>query len=589
MIKPNRGKWDNYDPNMDRLLFFAQSSREMLFDYTLDSYKVPTLNTHYRCIESIYNAELIKTGIADKKSMRPIIDEFLFSFSNDPVINEIFGTKKELYLKEIEKRKKEETSEDLIKILNIIKNELDIKYPLEVKNQLVRSMELDEVGKREIYNLARSALVELMYSGYSRGFIFHKINDFFFIGSNQQITKPNQIKSFLDSFDLKEKEFDVIFRLNENLGKYISSDSIDPRTDDDKEISYIKNGDAEFPRLFKFKGIKTKDPESARNEAEERLKFITSIIKYYEHKLSTIWKDDVLIYDVDNNNPIILKPMVRPILKRPDRRSAEIEEKFLDLFLEDRIDERSKDLIGRALEHHYEAISAINREHQLLTLWSTIEGLLTFPEKSPRITYIIKSINPLLVIDYPKKLIFDLHRQFEKNSNSSDLREILDGIDYGRNSFEKCAAIISIEENNSYREEIKEILGNNHILKYKIDYLNQQLSSASSIETAIKEHSNRVAWNVQRIYRVRNEISHSMVRSPLHDIMINMLIENLHSYVDRILDMLIDNTMNNPGFSIDDIFLKISLELSEHMYILERNRKSGKCNSENYLLYLFRQ
>ncbi len=31
-----RGKWDNYDPNMDRLLFFAQSSHEMLFDYTLD-------------------------------------------------------------------------------------------------------------------------------------------------------------------------------------------------------------------------------------------------------------------------------------------------------------------------------------------------------------------------------------------------------------------------------------------------------------------------------------------------------------------------------------------------------------------------
>ena len=126
-------------------------------------------------------------------------------------------------------------------------------------------------------------------------------------------------------------------------------------------------------------------------------------------------------------------------------------------------------------------------------------------------------------------------------------------------------------------------------VKYKIDYLNQQLSSARSIETMIKEHSNRVAWNVQRIYRVRNEISHSMVRYPLHDIMINMLIENLHSYVDRILNILIDTIMNNPEFSIDDIFLKTSLELSEHMYLLEGNRKSGKCNSENYLLYLFRQ
>ena len=66
-----------------------------------------------------------------------------------------------------------------------------------------------------------------------------------------------------------------------------------------------------------------------------------------------------------------------------------------------------------------------------------------------------------------------------------------------------------------------------------------------------------------------------------------MLIENLHSYVDRILTLLIENTISNSELSIDDILLKKSLDLSEHLSRLNKNKKNGDCNSENYILYLF--
>ena len=89
MQNPNLIKWSK-DPELEGLLFFAQSINNMLFDYTLDTYKVPALNTHFRCIEGLVFIDMVERGLIHPKALDQTIDEFLWSFKNDPIIKSLW-------------------------------------------------------------------------------------------------------------------------------------------------------------------------------------------------------------------------------------------------------------------------------------------------------------------------------------------------------------------------------------------------------------------------------------------------------------------------------------------------------------------
>ena len=73
-------------------LFFVQSMEEMLFPYGHDSYKVPTLNFHFLCVEILSSIEKIEADIIDKGNMRPMFDELSSVFENDYVARKLYGT-----------------------------------------------------------------------------------------------------------------------------------------------------------------------------------------------------------------------------------------------------------------------------------------------------------------------------------------------------------------------------------------------------------------------------------------------------------------------------------------------------------------
>ena len=53
MQPPYLKKW-KFSEKLVGLLFFAQSLNELLFDYSLDSYKAPALNLHSSALELNY-------------------------------------------------------------------------------------------------------------------------------------------------------------------------------------------------------------------------------------------------------------------------------------------------------------------------------------------------------------------------------------------------------------------------------------------------------------------------------------------------------------------------------------------------------
>jgi hypothetical protein len=68
---------------------------------------------------------------------------------------------------------------------------------------------------------------------------------------------------------------------------------------------------------------------------------------------------------------------------------------------------------------------------------------------------------------------------------------------------------------------------------------------------------------------------------------INSLVEHLHSYLDRVLDLLLEELRTiGHKTSIDQIIADIRLKHQVHLKILER-AKNDKCTADNYKSMLF--
>ena len=87
-MKLSLPRWDNTNGDLDGLLYFAQRLDEMLFNFSIDLYKAPVLNTHSLLVEyiSIYNNTEI-----DNKYLSVVLEELNDALAKDPVINKYWG------------------------------------------------------------------------------------------------------------------------------------------------------------------------------------------------------------------------------------------------------------------------------------------------------------------------------------------------------------------------------------------------------------------------------------------------------------------------------------------------------------------
>lgn len=275
-----------------------------------------------------------------------------------------------------------------------------------------------------------------------------------------------------------------------------------------------------------------------------------------------------------------------PVMKRPDRafeNLASLINKTVSTITSENLDEESFNRLTRAFWRHNTGIRAATPESQLLEFWSAIEVL--FPPtgaETDRILQIIDSMAPFIVSEYAAKLAADLYSSIKK-SGFPETVQILEGIPEGDNPIEKCLALISIKANETIREKLYSLCEWHPLLRNRIFYLTDRFSSADLVLRTLKAHKERISWQIRRIYRARNLIIHSGKSLPY----INILVENLHSYLDRVLDCLNEEiSRSRHSINLDQITLEIKLETESHLRNL-KNLGKTECTPENYKQILF--
>lgn len=84
MKQGNLDRWINLE-KCTNLLFFSELVNELLFDYSIPSNRVGTLNTHYLCLDGINTINTIESSGVPEGTLKPIVEELYSSLLKDPV------------------------------------------------------------------------------------------------------------------------------------------------------------------------------------------------------------------------------------------------------------------------------------------------------------------------------------------------------------------------------------------------------------------------------------------------------------------------------------------------------------------------
>lgn len=568
MQRGNLDKWININ-DCNNLLFFSQLVQELLFDYSIPSNRVSTLNSHFLVLDALSAINCIESSGVPEGTLKPIMEELYYEIEKDIVfkseepLNFFVKNQNGKVVSHIQPRelnylelKKCATALNTIFFSN---NE----YYNQLKEKIIKIIEDNKIeDQQDLFKLTKSVLTELMNNGYSLKYIHHTMDRLFW-NSKTNIEDNSLIETFFDSFNFIKKEYTIIFKV-----KWIKMQPFINHFEELELVSelpgdLISRASSTIKRLKndeKYLVIKKKalDPFSAANSAIGLIEDNTSVYRLYNHSYR---------YDIHTANYIVLDQ--ENFYKKGKRISGVQHIKIpRDSQIKESLDLAASAISGiaesghindfftilSAVKYHSHSLDSRAEENQLLDFWAIFEAVLDVSNKhtSDRIQQICDYLIPILKHNY----IYSLFSQLANDIKQYDRDWFNDYVN--TNNEEEIVKLIAeftlLEEKNSDRENFFQSCEGYPLLIERIQYYNKALSNTNLVHQYVEKHAKRVQWQIMRIYRNRNLIIHNAEKMPY----LTLLIENLHSYVDDFLNHVIHEFSNGRDISsmCQELFVK---------------------------------
>lgn len=585
MLKKNTNNWDN-KTELDCLLFFAYLIDEMSFNYTIDTFKAPALNSKSLCFECLATIDNISSQIISKGAFKSIIEELAWSLDHDLVVKRIIP---EINLKRYISRLSPSNSINEIKsIVQILLLNIDEVYFSEQKELLSELIKTNrEKGKIEI--VTRSFITELQNQGFSSEYIYYSNRDFFF--SRSSINDTEKLNDYFSLFVKEKVEYKVAFlgsklfldlkAPSEALGFKIL-EKLDNLPDENKIKNYVEKFGANRVFLV-FDKIKAYDPYSARKEAIKGIEKISSLFAFFHHKSGIKWRKESIVWN-DDIQKIISKP-INQILNCKDLRPLKASKQLNDTIKRFGLERDSFRRVDKSIDFHETAITSGSIENQFVNLFTAFEILIPkdIEANKDRISQISTSLQPFISFDYNFKIFSHLTKCI-KDWDYSYFRNILEKITEGDNYLVKICAFISLTKYDNLREELLAKLHDEKytLLKNRVFKLNKIYSSPKELLKHLSIHEKRILWHIDRIYRTRNLIIHSG-EVPSYT---ETVIENLHSYYDILINDIFKMVINGQNIkTLEQAYIEKSLIWNDYINFIESKVKV-EVNETNFLQLL---
>ena len=367
------------------------------------------------------------------------------------------------------------------------------------------------------------------------------------------------VMDFLESLIAKRDEYNVVFGISDDVYAEFKELIKGVReASEDEKIRLTVNYVIETSQ-------KALDPVSALRQSKKGFSLLINIHNACIHNNNMQITCNGLVKNTNATQWLLIKDSVNLLTKTQNK----TKEKRLH-WTQVAIKRKADRTMLNALSLHNNALKTEEPQTQLLTLWTVFEVLIDTKQNfMSRSNYITNSLCSVLCNSYYSHVLETLYSQIElsKTVKSAILTE-----PRGNNPVEKLAYIL--KDNCALQTKILTALNEYPLEAYKFEHYATLFSSKEKILSNLNRHSNRLRWQIMRIYRNRCMIVHNGKNLPY----IDSILENLHYYVDEVFNYVFSKI----DIGIDDIeaiFSHARIKESSTIKILE-DKKSPMTDDE---------
>lgn len=584
----NLKNWDS-PSNSRGLLFFAQVLEEMLFDFSLDTYKPSVMTTSRLCYEALVTLDEVAAGNIKRPNILHVISELCSNLEKDIVAQDLLLLSNGSIFSILKNPKSND--HEIRTVVEILASQLSsVNYKAACERLLIEEVMGSEDFSR-LRLLARAYVTSLMTVGYSASYLFKTCTEFFYHGKNR-IAGRDAIRDFVAIFVVQQSDYRVIYRVNKQFESYSKACSDvgivikESLPDDSLLLSKFHHGLRKDEVYLVVEKVSAHDPNSAKEQADDIIKLILTLATLFHHKTIPKWMDECVVENLREKSARKIKRGRNPMHKCRDATESSAARKLEVLVNGFTLEDSSFVKFIRSAELHSLALSSESNENQMLNLWISLESLIPAESKHDdysNIEHIINSLIPFLNIGYIEKLLYRLASDvmnWDASIAKAALREVP-----GRRLPEKIARILSLKKYENNLDVIESNARDFHLLRDRVNHFKNVLSSPATVALALDAHRQRLEWQIRRIYRTRNLIVHSG-KTPAYT---HMLIEHTHDYLDSVLDTLV-RLASKPKVidSVSQGFFFVNLNYGAYYNGLTKKGESFTDENIDDLLFKFR-
>lgn len=554
------------------LLFFAQRLDELLWDYTLDSYKPASLNAPSLCKEAIALILDIENELIDKANLKHVLEELEWSIQNDHIAKKLLDLSFDSYIPNTDDP--DVKLSDLKRKLEIVERSLEpYRYLHECFDCLMVAVK--SFKKKTIDSVLRNTVTALINMGVSKRFLYETTQDYFFAPDGPDIVGYENLEVYLKKIYPKSHNFEVYFVVSDLIDTVkdsLQAFSMKLLSELPDEISETaRNNGIEKIAGYRYVAVgnlRGFDIFSVQERATAKLDQLSDLFTLFHHRKKISWLPKVVVSQCCREYPVAVT-LTKGAMDKPFDMPAEKASKELNRLIRNiGLHGSSFDRFNRVADLHGISVSSDIVENQLVNLWTALETLIPVSMKGAKIANVVDSMIPFLQLTYIKNLISRLGHDLIIWRRWTTKR-ILNKVEGGNGSSitQKLLALLCIADNETIRKEFYTELEDFHLLRFRLFTLAEMLASPEKIKKALDIHEKKLKWQIRRIYRTRNLIVHSGFK-PTY---IHGLVENGHEYLDQILFEIMKFTCGDyRTASLEQAFDLASIKLERFKATLEQ-------------------
>lgn len=588
LINNNNKKLTRYEHVNDEYVFFVQRWNEILETKTLDMYQYNILNSCVACDEYADVIEKTLTGIfTSRQNVDDCKAESVQIIKADPLLDKYNRPLRNTLLRvlngKIDSKSKVDSLDDkagsFFTSLNRLKyqlknplNQLKANYLEYVLSELKEAIDNQD---NELVNVCIGILAsQCIYQGWSAKGLMELSQIFTKDCTSDEKWQQfnNRIKSSTFNYEIyysikietrTELSADRVREIIASMGIEVicGADIIEQHQDNTEFCSKISS-----ETTYVMTNITMSDPYSAVLRAINILNSKLSVATFYNTINPWIANFPQIIYlncETGEHDSLRLTDIFKPY-DYVDSNNGVFEDTRQIISSQNLEDTKNK--LNAVFAYTNLSRSSIFQETKYITLWIALESVMRTGQYQDIITHIKCVLPEILATRYVYRIV----RNFTEDCMRCKIKKC-DELQLNFEQTDKRDLVkktISIFRDESKYQILLSKCNCNKLLEFRCAEIHELLNDNQLMSDKLEHYTQKIRWHIQRLYRIRNEITHSAFNENKSLV---IYIEHLYTYLSQLISEIVYYITHKESKSIDEAYATILENYNTYIELIKDN------------------